>query len=67
MLCSLSFVLVACPQTWLIRWLMTKSKRDGHQCDSHEEGDAVRDDQRHIPGCYPVGNPEQDPVSKVMK
>ena len=40
--------------------LMTEPEGDGHQRDPDEKGDAVRDDQHHVPGCYPVGNPQQE-------
>jgi hypothetical protein len=38
---------------------MTEPERDGRRRDSDELGNAVRDDQCHIPRRYPVANPER--------
>ena len=37
-----------------------EAERHGHQRESDQQGDAVRDDQPHVAGGYPVGDPEHE-------
>src|SRR6516225_8929491 len=38
-----------------------EAEGDGYQGETDQEGDAVRDDEPHVAGGYPVGDPEQEP------
>ena len=37
-----------------------RRRRDGYQGEPDQQGDAVRDDQPHVAGRYPVGDPEHE-------
>ena len=60
-----------CDSGWLADMayllVMTELTREGHQRDSNEQGDPVRDDQCHVPSCCKAGKSEHESARKIMK
>ena len=53
--CSAAACSAGCPASGT-----AEAERHGDQGEPDQEGDAVRDDEPHVPGGYPVGDPEQE-------